>query len=154
MHSVFFSSSDAHRNTSSGSQGISPCVKTLDSDDSDDDDDADHNATLPSHPGSTVDSGMKTTLVAPGEVRGGCRSRRSLQRAATQPPHALSLSPTMSASLPLSLLFPHLRRSRPRSSRFGRPARSSRSSGSWPRPSARSTSARAPVRDPCVHGHV
>ena len=29
MHSVFFSSSDAHRNTSSGSQGISPCVKTF-----------------------------------------------------------------------------------------------------------------------------
>ena len=29
MHSVFFSSSDAHRNTSSGSQGIYPCVKTL-----------------------------------------------------------------------------------------------------------------------------
>ena len=29
MHPVFFSSSDAHCNTSSGSQGIYPCVKTL-----------------------------------------------------------------------------------------------------------------------------
>ena len=57
-------------------------------------------------------SGMNTTLVAPGEVRGGCR-RRSLQRAAS------------SCSLPLSdhvrlspSAVPPLRRSRPRSSRY------------------------------------
>ena len=71
-----------------------------DSDDSDDDDDADHNATLPSHPGSTVDSGMKTTLVAPGEVRGGCRSRRSLQRAASSCSLPLSDHVRLSPSLP------------------------------------------------------
>ena len=56
-------------------------------------------ATLPSLPGTTVDSGMNTTLVAPGEVRGGSR-RRSLQRAASSCSLPLSDHVRLSPSLP------------------------------------------------------